>query len=412
MKKWILPTASVVVVLIMGVVMFVQMRRAEAAERTLKEAAIAAISDAAEDIQALSIAMDKLPLATSDRQTAALLHDALLASNRARRSLELLPAQPGEMSPVLAYLSRLTTEVGLLLQRLASGLPVTDGAIDSLAATRSDLMLLHAELQLAREELLAGAESAALPDSLITLPPTLQETTTYKALPAGEITSGKALLLAKEFVGESRVRGVAEAPDMTGSLPAYGVTVQTSDLQLNLEVTQRGGKVLMMSPETAAFPVTKSVEECQQAAADFLASRGFVTMTPTWYQLYSGMCVITFVHEQEEALVWPDRVVVQVRMDTAEVVGLEARSYWKNHTPRRIDPPAVSLEEARAALAPQAEEVGARLAILPFGGQEHLCWQFTLRYDGDHYISFIDAQTGQELLLEKVMQLEFGSVPA
>lgn len=412
MKKWILPAVSAAAVLVMAVVLAGQVRRAQAAERSLKEAAIAAVSDAAEDLQSVVIAMDKLPLTSSAEQRASLLHDILLASNRARRSLELLPAAPSEMAPILAYLTRLSSDAGLILQHLAGGTPVTEGDIEELASNRSGLALLHAELQLAREDLLAGEAIESLPPSQITLPPTLQETTAYKALPSGEITSGQALLTAREFVGEDRVISASPAPDTSGSLPAYGVTVQTSDLQLNVEVTKRGGKVLMMSPETAAFPMEKSVEECQISAAAFLASRGFVTMTPTWYQLYSGMCVMTFVHEQEEALIWPDRVVVQVRMDTAEVVGLEARSYWKNHTPRRIGTPAVSLAEARTALAPQTEEVGARLAILPSGGQERLCWQFTLRYDGDHYISFIDAQTGQERLLEKVMQLEYGSIPA
>lgn len=412
MKKWILPALSAALVLVMAVVMIGQIRRAQAAERSLKEAAVAAVSDAAEDLQSVVIAMDKLPLTSSAGQRASMLHDILLASNRARRSLELLPASPDEMAPILAYLTRLSSGAGLVLQHLATGTPVTEGEIEALTSTRSGLALLHAELQLAREDLLAGEPIDSLPASQVTLPPTLQETTAYKALPPGEITSGQALLAAREFVGEDRAIRVSPAPDISGSLPAYGVTVQTSDLQLNVEVTKRGGKVLMMSPETAAFSMEKSVEECQSSAAAFLASRGFITMTPTWYQLYSGMCVMTFVHEQEGALIWPDRVVVQVRMDTAEVVGLEARSYWKNHTPRRIGSPAVTLAQARTALAPQAEELGARLALLPAGGQERLCWQFTLRYDGEHYISFIDAQTGQELLLEKVMQLEYGAIPA
>lgn len=412
MKKWILPAVSAALLLIMGGVMISQFRRAEAAERSLKEAAIATISDAAEDLQTLSLAMDKLALTTSNSQRAALLHQALLAASRARHSLEMLPAEPGKMTAVLAYLSRLSNETGRILQQLAGNLPVTDGELAELYSNAANLALLHAELQLAREELLAGKDLEELPPSQVTLPPTLLETADYKALPSDEISSGKALLLAKEFVGEERTVSVTPAPDTGGSHPAYGVTVQTADLQLNLEVTRRGGKVLMMSPETASFPSLRSVEECQRAAALFLSSRGFVTMSPTWRQLYSGMCVITFVHEQEGVLVWPDRVVVQVRMDTAEVVGLEARNYWKNHTPRRIGQPGITAEEARDCLSPQAEVVGQRLAILPVGSQERLCWQFAMHHDGEYYISFIDAQTGQQLLLEKVMQLEYGAIPA
>ena len=54
----------------------------------------------------------------------------------------------------------------------------------------------------------------------------------------------------------------------------------------------------------------------------------------------------------------------------------------------------------------------ARLCLLPVNGQERLCWQFTLSQDDGAYISYIDAITGAELQLEKVIQLEFGPVTA
>ena len=54
----------------------------------------------------------------------------------------------------------------------------------------------------------------------------------------------------------------------------------------------------------------------------------------------------------------------------------------------------------------------ARLCLLPTGTQERLCWQFTISQGDGTYISYIDAMTGEELLLEKIMQLEFGQVAA
>ena len=99
-------------------------------------------------------------------------------------------------------------------------------------------------------------------------------------------------------------------------------------------------------------------------------------------------------------------------MDTAEVVGIEARSYWKNHIPRRLQSPLLTQTEARAALSPHAEVASARLCLLPVDKAERLCWQFTLQMDNETYISYIDAMTGTELHLEKIMQLEFGQVAA
>lgn len=412
-RKWIIGLAAAALVLALALALTVQLRRAQAAEHTLAEATLAALTGAAEEVQALSLAMDKLGVAASNGQAASLLYDAVTSADRARHSLAALPADAVQLAPVLSYLSQLHEEAGTLLTELAAGRLVPDGTLADLASAQSELRLLHAELDLAREALLSGEDlAAALPPSAITAAPTAAELASYRALPSEEVGSGAALQIAKEFVGLERVTAVSPAPDTTGALPAYGVTVQTADVQLNLEVTRRGGKVLLMSPETAGFSTSKTVEECQQAASAFLASRGFASMEASYYQLYDGLCVMTFVHVQENALVWPDRVVVQVRMDTAEVVGLEARNYWKNHIPRKLGTPLLTAEEARASLSPTVTEQSVRLAVLPVGTQERLCWQFTVTHNDDTYISFIDATTGREVLLEKVMQLESGSIPA
>ena len=413
MKKWLLALGSAAVVLALTIALMTQVRRAQAAEHTLAESTLAALADAAEEVQALALSVDKLGVAVSATQQAALLHEAVLSADRARHSLTLLPAAQETAAPMLAFLSRLSRTAGTLLTRLGSGLPVTEGEMNGFIAAQAELALLHTELSLALSALLDGESfAAALPPSAVTLPPSAAELAGYKALPSAVVGTGEALLIARDFVGMERVTAVEHAPGTTGALPTYGVTVQTQDVQLNLEITQRGGRVLLMSPETAGFSMVKTVDECRQAASDFLASRGFASMTAAYYQIYDGLCVLTFAHEQEEALVWPDHVVVQVRMDTAEVVGLEARSYWKNHTPRKLGPPLMTIDEAGAALSPMVDVEAARLAVILAGTQERLCWQFTVTHNDERYVCFIDATTGRELLLEKLMQLEYGSVPA
>lgn len=411
-KKWLLVLAAGAIA-VLSVLLVLQVRRAQAAEHTLNETTLAALADAAEEVQALALAMDKLSIASSQAQTAALLHEVVLSADRARHSLTLLPAEPQQIAPLLSFLARLSREAGSLLTQAGSGLPVTSGERSDLAASTASLTLLHAELSLARDSLLQGEPlSAAMPESALPAQVTAAELAEYRALPQEEINSGAAMQIARDFVGTNRVTGVSHAADAAGAMPVYGVTVQTRDLTLTLGVTRRGGKVLYMSPETAGFAMAQSTETCEKAASDFLAARGFVTMQPAWYQVYDGLCVMTFVHEAENALVWADRVTVQVRMDTAEVVGLEARSYWQNHTPRRIGTPLLTAEEARTGLAPGVTEQSVRLALLPVGTQERLCWQFAIARDGESYISFIDATTGREVLLEKVMQLEYGAIPA
>lgn len=413
MKKIILYITSAVLALTLLIALNTQMRRTAAAELALTETTRAAVAEVAAELETLTLSLDKLLVTTSIRQTASLLSQITLSADRVQSGLSALPDTEGQRAAAQAYLSRLSTLSQTCLADLTEDGAFSADARGQLQEMLTGLRLLQSEITLAQQALLTGEDlTAALPESELTSPPSAMELTSYKALPSTEINGGTALQLAKEFVGVDRVTSVTHAPDTSGALPAFGVTVQTSDVQLNLEVTRRGGKVLLMVPETASFPMLKMPEECSAAALAFLKDRGFAEMEALYYQVYDGLCVLTCTYVQNGVLIWPDRVLVQVRMDTAEVVGLEARSYWKNHIPRRLQSPLLTEQEARAALSAEAEVTSVRQCLLPVKGQERLCWQFTMTVQDGEYISYIDAMTGEELLLEKVMQLESGSIPA
>lgn len=413
MRRTFLYTGASVAFLLLLIALNVQIRRTAAAELALTEGTHAAVAEVSADLESLALSLDKLRVTTSPRRMTALLTQVILSTDRAQAGISDLPDPQGQREAVLTYLSLLTQQAQRALSALTEDGSLASEERSTLTAMLDGVALLQAEIDLACQSLLEGEALAdALPASEVTAPPSAAELTAYRALPSTEVSSGEALQIAKAFIGEDRVLTVNPAPNTSGALPAYGVTVQTADLQLNLEVTRRGGKVLLMSPETAAFPITKTVAECTDAALDFLHSHGFAQMEALYHQVYDGLCVITCAYMQNNVLVWADRVLVQVRMDTAEVVGLEARSYWQNHIPRKLQSPLLTASEAREALSPQADVRTFRLCLLPQSSQERLCWQFSLTVNGEAYVSYIDALTGEELLLEKVIQLESGSTAA
>ena len=413
MKRTLVTLLAAVIGLTLLISLNAAQRRSAAAELMLTETTKAAVAEASAELEALTLSLEKLLLTTSPRQQAKLLSQIILAADRSQLSLSALPDREGQQGAVLSYLSQLAHRAQSILADLAQGDGFSEEDSAELTDMRDGLLLLQTELTIASQETLTGRDIAqALPASQVSAPPTAQELITYKALPSNEISIGEAMQIATAFVGEDRVLSVTHAPDTGGALPAYGVTIHTPDLQLNLEITRRGGKVLLMSPETASFAMRQTPEQCAAAALAFLQSRGFAEMEAPYYQVYDGLCVVTCVYAQSGVLVWPDRVLVQVRMDTAEVVGIEARSYWKNHIPRRLQSPLLTQTEARAALSTHAEVASARLCLLPVDKAERLCWQFTLQMGNETYISYIDAMTGVELHLEKIMQLEFGQVAA
>lgn len=412
-KRIFLPIALTAVASVLAGFLFVETRRAAIAEHTLHETQLSALTEAEETMQSLTLSLEKLSISSDPAQSAALLHQAGEDASHVRHILASLPGDEEASAAVLTYLGDLSAWAAYHLPTLTGGTVLAEDAQSALTQHISATQRLLDELTLARRDALTGTP---LPQTLSALPTDLPLSAHapqgYQGLPAEEINSGTAMQLAKEFVGTSRVTGVSPAPDTSGALPAYGVTVQTSDVQLNLELTRRGGKVLLMSPETAGFPQRKTPEECERAAAEFLRNRGFAGMESTYYQIYDGLCVLTFVYVQNSVLIWPDRILAQVRMDTGEVVGLEARRYWRNHVPRKLTAPRLSVDEARSRLADDLSEQSVRLCLLPVDGRETLCWQFTVSRQGETYVIYLNADTGSEMLLEKVMQLEAGTTAA
>ena len=402
---------------ILGVTLLVSLnaaqRRSAAAELSLAETAKAALTQAATELESLTLSLEKLLVTTSLRQQAKQLSALAVSADRVQLSLAALPDREGQRGAVMAYLSRLSHLCQTALADLAEGDGFHQESRSGLSAMLDGLRLLEAELAIAGSENLAGSGiSDVLPASQVTKSPSALEMMQYKALPSREINAGEAMETAKAFVGKEKVLSVSHAPDTSGALPAYGVTVQTPDVQLNLEITRRGGKILLMAPETADFTILRTPEQCAASALAFLKERGFPDMEVPYYQVYDGLCVLTCVYVQSGVLIWPDRITVQVRMDTAEVVGIEARSYWRNHIPRKLQKPLLTEAEARKLLRPDSEVTSARLCLLPHNEQERLCWQFTLTREDDTYISYLDALTGEELQLEKIMLLEIGQVAA
>ena len=222
------------------------------------------------------------------------------------------------------------------------------------------------------------------------------------------VTREEALALAREFLGADRAAQAEPGADMGGDIPCWGVTLRTDGLTLQSAVTKTGGKILWMAPDSADFPREKSLEQCRDSALAFLALRGFEDMESTYFQVYQGLAVISFAATQGEAILYPDQIKVQLRMDTAQVVGVEARNYWQNHRPRGALVPSLTEAEARQRVSPRLAAGEGRLCLIPTDGGEKLCWEFRGSFGGQDYLSYINARDGNQEELLQVVESDTG----
>ncbi|MBE5803941.1 MAG: hypothetical protein E7316_05455 [Clostridiales bacterium] len=401
MKKYFFAAIAAGLAFVLAGLLLYQSSRITTLESTVEDVYLSALHQSAEEMDELTLHMEKALLTTDPVHAVTLLHTVGQTADSVRQHLSFLPVEHQTLAPALLFANQLSDYAGELLPRL-----VEQGALNSGERVRLEQLLALCS-QLGSQLAMADA-TGDLSALHLEMPIAASAPVQAKGLPQGEITQEEALSIARSFVGDNRVISVKTAPGTSGSLAAYGVTVETPDVQLNLEVTRQGGKVLWMMPETASFPVAQSPQTCREAAAAFLEWQGFPFMEPVYHEVYDGLCVISLTPVQEEVLLYPDLIRVQVRMDTAEVVGVETHNYWLNHVRRELPVPSLTAEQARSPVDGHAQVLSSRLCLIPSGDTETLCYELSVSHEGENYLIYIDARSGHEVELLKTIPLENG----
>lgn len=397
--------------------------RAEGYKARLREVYDGALLSALRQMEDMQLALSKALLSGDPGESAHYLNTVSSGAAQVQRSLSLLPLSHTATQNAVKFANQLSDYTGVLI----SGEGLTEADALQLDGLISACEQYTAALYAARETLstqavagqnafYAAPDTEKAYDSAVSYPTLIydgpfsdaRDMGTAKALGPREITREEAQQIAREFVGADRVVRLSLGADTGGAIPCYGVTLELSDVTLEAAVTRQGGKILWLAPDTADFSPEKSVEECREAALSFLSSRGYENMRATYFQVYQGVTVISFAATQGDALLYPDLIKVQLRLDTAQVVGIEARNYLQNHTARGVLHPSLSVEEAQGAVSSRLKVESSQLCLIPVEESEKLCYEFKGVYNGHTYLAYINANTGKQEQLLKVVEGDTG----
>lgn len=233
-----------------------------------------------------------------------------------------------------------------------------------------------------------------------------------KGLPQGSVDEAGAKAAAAAFLGLPSANSITKAGECNGKISTYIIeAVNSANVKTTVQVTKQGGKVLQMIEESGAATPTLAPEDCVTRATDWLASVGYGQMVATFKQQYDGLMVINFAAQQDGAVLYTDLVKVKIRMDDGRVSAFDATGYWMNHINRPTLSPVITEPEAKKLLSTQLEVAGSLLSLIPMsGGGEQLCWEFRGTFGGDTFYVYIDAITGEEADVFKVINTDSGSL--
>ncbi len=412
---------------IWGGTQYARVREYQRALDSMYEMSYFELVDAMEN---LDVRLSKLIVTASPGESMELLSEISRQSDSASASLNNLPSTHPEVAEAMKFLNVLGDYCRVLINQSGDGNIMDSEAYDNLASLHQACVTLRTGLDQVdrgnlkyerrwqyydvvgegQEPMIPKSEKGGVEyPSIIYDGPFSEglEERTPKGLRNEEISRDQAREKAASIVG-CNIDELADEGEEMGKIPGY--TFNYGNVKY-ICITKQGGELLWLM--TSGGPYQEQLDEakCTEIAQTFLKTINIDQVTPTWTQIYDGQIVISFAATQEDVVLYPDLVKVKVDMEYGSILGCETKGYWMNHEDRQLPTPEISLEEASMMLSPLLKPVDGRKTLIPTGGgNEVLCYEFTCEYDQSTFFVYINALTGKQERIFKVVDTPDGSL--
>lgn len=235
-----------------------------------------------------------------------------------------------------------------------------------------------------------------------------------KGLHGDEITRTDAYSIAMSYMKEGC--GLDFSSDSDGDIPSYDFTGQLPDgRSVDISITKQGGALVWFmtqaTSDVTGVPDEETLKVYEEIALEFLDEHDYKDMKSTYAQFYDGVVLINFAATDGDIILYNDLVKVWVDRASGEVLGCDARNYIYSHVERDIKDAEITKKEARLLVSENLDIKQTNLALIPVTPeQEVLCYEFKGECAGEQYIVYINAWTGEEQQIFRIINTEDGAL--
>ena len=222
-------------------------------------------------------------------------------------------------------------------------------------------------------------------------------------------SSDEVLKNAKAFLGERGDNLGFTGESQNIPLEAYSYSANYEDREIYISLTKKGGYPIYFLDTRTVGEEKLSFTDAIKKASKFLNSKGFTSMTESYYEKSDGIATVNFAYKQGDTVCYSDLIKVKVALDNGEILGMEAHGYMMNHKHRRLDSPRLSSDEAKSRVNKHLKVDATTVALIPKDSKrEVLCYEFKGNHSGRNFLVYINAQTGMEEQILMLIESEEG----
>lgn len=409
------------------------------------------LHDTKAHVSNVQVAMSKALLSDSRDQNVLLLSQIMQQATLAQDKLAQLPVSHSDISKTEKYLTQVADYSYSLIKGHLDGNEMDSKQRQAMTRLQDYSQYLTSELSAIQDKIMTGQMTLGrvtqkqrenlrdtnenmLNTSLVKFEETMTEYPELiydgpfsdqimnmkpKGLGNKKVSAEEAREIAENFLGNKRNLSLTlfeegEQFDDTAKIPSHTFSVSTGNRNDEpggyISVSKQGGHIVWMNNTRSVSGISLSMKQAQDRALKFLREKGFNNMEPNYSLRYDGIGLFNFAYKENDVTIYPDLIKVKIALDNGEIVGFEAAAYLHAHHDREIQEPQITQEEAREKVRLDFNIDSVRLAMIPQGSKEVLCYEFKGKYKENDFIVYINALNGKEEQILQIIKDENGTL--
>lgn len=387
-------------------------------------------------LETIDISLQKLEVSGSAPYQMELLDK--ISSSSELAEVSLMSLTNGDMSTMSKYMNQMGDYSRYLMKKLIYNDSISDSDYESLKSMQNNASIYYNNLSNIQEEIAMGNFSfiKALKDTDSSIAQAYDALTsdenqypsliydgpfsdgideiTPKELSGVEFNKDTGSEQAKAYIkNEHDVESITYSSTGEGNFNSlnYDFKLKNGDTG-SIQITAVGGLLHSMNISTDVKEKKVSEEDCIQHGIDYLTSLGITDMKGVWVSFSSNKYYINYVTEKNDTIIYPELIKLVISADDGKVIGAESHSFiYSYESNRAVENPDISEDEVRANIKSGFSIEEVRLAIIPTPNKkEKLVYEVYGKYDDKEYFIYVDAKTGHEIDILKVIDGDNGRI--
>ena len=220
-----------------------------------------------------------------------------------------------------------------------------------------------------------------------------------------EITRDEALEIAFNKFGIT-ADDVYLTDDKTA---AFAIEGRADGQEAFLMLTKKGGFPLMMSiTRSGVSGSEKSRDQLERDAENYMERAGMKDLKAVWFNRVDDYVAVNLAPVKEGIVLYTD--LVKVRLSAGgEIEGFECSGYCAGSVKTGLTP-SITAEQAKAVVSDKIAISCVRLAVIPVDEKQVFCYEVAGSYKGLDYFVYVDAVSGKEVNILRVVDNKQGSM--